>query len=102
MKLFTPESGKDYRHPLSIQELPEFRTNWNLKTVIADGKNGWMWVRGEAAMNSDGDVIWSLGAAQDITQRKKAENELLYLSYHDHLTELYNRRFFEKEWSGWI
>ncbi|MDP3387458.1 MAG: PocR ligand-binding domain-containing protein [Eubacteriales bacterium] len=33
----------------------------------------------------------------DITERKKVENELLHLSYHDHLTELYNRRYFEEE-----
>ncbi|MHB1484483.1 MAG: PAS domain S-box protein [Saccharofermentanales bacterium] len=32
----------------------------------------------------------------DITERKKAEHELIYLSYHDHLTGLYNRRYFEE------
>ncbi len=39
--------------------------------------------------------LW--GTAQDITARKKNENELVYLSVHDHLTGLYNRRFFEQE-----
>jgi len=34
---------------------------------------------------------------RDITERKKIENELLYLSYHDHLTGLYNRRYFETQ-----
>ncbi|MDD3414724.1 MAG: diguanylate cyclase [Lachnospiraceae bacterium] len=33
----------------------------------------------------------------DITKRKLAENELHFLSYHDQLTGLYNRRFFEQE-----
>src|SRR5665648_881021 len=33
----------------------------------------------------------------DITDRKKTEKEILYLSYHDHLTGLYNRRFYEEE-----
>ena len=33
----------------------------------------------------------------DITDRKKAEEEILHLSFHDHLTGLYNRRFFEEE-----
>jgi diguanylate cyclase (GGDEF)-like protein/PAS domain S-box-containing protein len=47
-------------------------------------------------------VIISMGediaiAAQDITDRKNVESELLYLSFHDHLTGVYNRRFFEKE-----
>ncbi len=34
---------------------------------------------------------------KDITDRKKSEEEILYMSYHDHLTGLYNRRFFEEE-----
>ena len=37
------------------------------------------------------------GVGIDITDRKKREEEILYLSYHDHLTGLYNRRFYEEE-----
>ena len=33
----------------------------------------------------------------DITERKKQEKEIEYLSYKDKLTNLYNRRFFEEE-----
>jgi len=33
----------------------------------------------------------------DITDRKRSEENIMYLSYHDHLTGLYNRRFFEEE-----
>ena len=33
----------------------------------------------------------------DITEKKSYEENLVYLSYHDHLTGLYNRRFFEEE-----
>ena len=33
----------------------------------------------------------------DITRRKEYEKELIYISYHDQLTDLYNRRFFEEE-----
>ena len=33
----------------------------------------------------------------DITRRKEYEKELIYFSYHDQLTGLYNRRFFEEE-----
>lgn len=35
--------------------------------------------------------------ARDISERKKFEEDILYLSYHDQLTGLYNRRFFEVE-----
>ncbi len=33
----------------------------------------------------------------DITERKQMEQKMEYLSYHDQLTGLYNRRFFEEE-----
>ena len=35
--------------------------------------------------------------AQDITEHKKSEENLVYLSNHDYLTDLYNRRYFEAE-----
>ncbi len=38
-----------------------------------------------------------LSSISDITDRKRAEKEILHLSFHDHLTGLYNRRFFEEE-----
>lgn len=51
---------------------------WSINTVkIAEGKY--------------------LGFSNDITDQKSIENELIYMSYHDHLTGLYNRRFFEEE-----
>ena len=33
----------------------------------------------------------------DITEKKLAEEKTIYLSYHDQLTGLYNRRFYEEE-----
>lgn len=33
----------------------------------------------------------------DITDRKNKEKNMLYFSYHDYLTGLYNRRFYEEE-----
>lgn len=38
-----------------------------------------------------------LGTCQDITGRKKHLEEIKHISYHDHLTGLYNRRFLEEE-----
>ncbi len=37
-----------------------------------------------------------LDATRDITSQKKIEEELKYMSYHDQLTGLYNRRYFEE------
>lgn len=44
-----------------------------------------------------GDKRILLSIVRNISERKKAEKEILYLSYHDQLTGLYNRRFYEEE-----
>ena len=38
----------------------------------------------------------------DISERKSREEKIHFLSYHDSLTKLYNRSFFEEEKRGWI
>ena len=43
--------------------------------------------------NSKADFI----TFPDITERMNAEKEIRYLAYHDKLTGLYNRGFFEEE-----
>lgn len=45
----------------------------------------------------DGKIVGAVITFLDITARKKSEAEILYLSYRDQLTGLYNRRFFEEE-----
>lgn len=60
---------------------------------------GARWIAGtySRVMDSDGKVAGVQVVLMDTTERKKAEEKLIYLSYHDHLTGLYNRRFFEEE-----
>lgn len=45
----------------------------------------------------DGEPSCAIIMSKDITYRKKAEAEIKYLSFHDKLTGLYNRAYFEKE-----
>lgn len=47
--------------------------------------------------DDEGRVIGVVAAARDITDRKKAAEEILHLSYHDQLTGVYNRRFYAEE-----
>lgn len=44
-----------------------------------------------------GNVIGAVEAALDITERRRYEEQLKYLSLHDPLTGLYNRAFFQEE-----
>ena len=45
--------------------------------------------------DKDDKVVAGIVVFIDITERKNAENSLVFLSYHDYLTGLYNRRYFE-------
>ncbi|MCJ7471759.1 MAG: diguanylate cyclase [Actinobacteria bacterium] len=47
--------------------------------------------------NKRGDLMAIEGIMRDITGRKEAEEQLEYLSFHDSLTNLYNRAYFEEE-----
>ena len=43
------------------------------------------------------EIAGKLLIMKDITDRKKYENKIKYMSFHDYLTGLYNRAFFEEE-----
>jgi PAS domain S-box-containing protein len=64
-------------------------------------KNGsWVWINGRGKVNTwtaDGKPLITSGTHMDITAIKQAEEEMTYLSYHDQLTGLYNRRYYEEE-----
>ncbi|UMZ72519.1 PAS domain S-box protein [Natranaerofaba carboxydovora] len=45
----------------------------------------------------DNEAVGGYAVYTDITQRKKAEERIRYLSFHDSLTGLYNRAYLEKE-----
>ena len=45
----------------------------------------------------NGNVIGAVVVFRDYTEKKEKQDKIIYLSYHDQLTGLYNRRFFEEE-----
>ena len=51
-------------------------------------------VAGDGASNSGGGVI---GVATDVTERKRAEEAVRHMAYHDSLTGLPNRELFENK-----
>ncbi len=62
-----------------------------------DGSQVWLETLKSPFYDSNGKIIGLIGVSRDITDRKKQEEKILYLNYHDILTGLYNRTFFEKE-----
>ncbi len=75
-KLFTPESWDILSTSLAKTSETGISYELELKTVRKDGSSGWMWVRGESVLDNENNIIGLWGAAQDITDRKQAEEEL--------------------------
>ena len=61
-----------------------------------DGSIIWAEINSIVIHNIDG-IIYYEGIVRDITEKKKTEEKLKYLSFHDKLTCLYNRAYFESE-----
>ncbi|VDN46052.1 conserved exported protein of unknown function [Petrocella atlantisensis] len=49
--------------------------------------------------DSQGKIVGAVIIFRDFTDKKIRHDEILFLSYHDQLTGLYNRRYFEEELS---
>lgn len=65
--------------------------------IRKDGSTFWGELKVGFLHNSKGNLTGCLGVLRDSTERKKAEEKLKYISFHDDLTGLYNRAYFEEE-----
>lgn len=61
-----------------------------------DGSVIWVSIIGYS-IEMDGRQVGMIGIYRDISEHKKVEEEIKYLSFHDKLTGLYNRAFFDEE-----
>ena len=61
--------------------------------------NEWRWIawKNKALLNKDGSITNIISVGRDITDRIKVQKKLKYISFHDNLTNLYNRAYFEEE-----
>ncbi len=98
---------KLYSHPDEIEEnlhrielLMENKISgfsMNKRFVRPDGEEVWVNMTVTPFHSKVQQEYCHLCMIEDITSRKKAEEEITYLSYYDPLTGLYNRRFYEEE-----
>ncbi len=68
-------------------------------TVLVNRKGERVPIADSAApiRGGNGKTLGVVMVFRDVTQEKDQQNKILYLSYHDPLTGLYNRRFIESE-----
>jgi len=60
-----------------------------------DGIERWVLGLGKLEFDARGQPLRMVGTIQDITERKRAEETIRHLAYHDALTDLPNRTLFE-------
>lgn len=95
-RFFAPESWRRLMNALEIMTTQGLPYELELVTIGDNGLKSWLWVSASASKDANGKVTIINGSAQDITERKMNEERLYFLSYHDHLTGLHNRRYFEE------
>jgi diguanylate cyclase (GGDEF)-like protein/PAS domain S-box-containing protein len=66
------------------------------RVQLASGEERHIHLQAEVVSDADGEPCELSGTAQDITERKRAEQEIRFLAYHDSLTRLGNRRLFRE------
>jgi len=65
--------------------------------VTSSGYQGWVSDNCSPLYNDAREIIGVIEVVQEISERKRKEQEIIYLNLHDNLTGLYNRSYFEEE-----
>jgi diguanylate cyclase (GGDEF)-like protein/PAS domain S-box-containing protein/putative nucleotidyltransferase with HDIG domain len=95
---FTHPEDREYALKIARKAMTERKiVESELRITRRDGEERIVELRIGPVCDRNGNCVRMTGTIQDITERKKTEGKLLYLSYHDYLTGLHNRRFYEEE-----
>lgn len=70
---------------------------YEYEITAASGERKWVLELGQGIYNEKNELEALEGIVIDITEHKKKEAQILFLSEHDLMTGLYNRKFFEDE-----
>ena len=90
------ENPDDYKSFLSVLEEKGIVKNEDFTLKREDGESFWASITSNAIKDSSGKLIYYDTVIEDITERKKLEEEVKRLSVTDELTGLYNRRRFNQ------
>ncbi|HEX8639131.1 MAG TPA: EAL domain-containing protein [Pyrinomonadaceae bacterium] len=92
--LLLDEEGRKIVEKANQRRRQGISEDYELQLRTAQGKIIWSLVGAVPAVDADGNVIGSMSVHTDITERKRAEDQLLHNALHDALTGLPNRALF--------
>jgi len=92
------EAQKYFSQEQDVMKSEKPMMNFEMQTYH-HGKKTKKWFSNSKVPIKDekGNIIGLVGIAKDITEKKFKEKKIEYLSFHDTLTGLFNRAFFEAE-----
>jgi diguanylate cyclase (GGDEF)-like protein/PAS domain S-box-containing protein len=93
--------AKDFKQSVAVKWDVVLRRNKPFTNeyviVTATGEKKWVLEQGQGILDDKGQVEAIEGLIIDITLQKQKQDEIAYLTYHDSLTGVSNRIFFDSE-----
>ncbi len=91
---FFPEiAGAEIDAMTALANVVKFKKTWQLAKIFAAGPGRWFSLQAASPQPDHLAIVFA-----DITERVKAEENIRFLGFHDPLTALFNRAFFETEY----
>ena len=81
----------------TVQRTKHHVSGENFAPALYGGRGAFIWAVTSMLYDEHGHIVGAIESIKDISSRKEMEQQLRYLSWHDSLTGLYNRAYFERE-----
>ncbi|MGI8469445.1 MAG: EAL domain-containing protein [Pyrinomonadaceae bacterium] len=92
--IFLDEDGRRIVDEANEKRLKGISSQYELRLKKKSGEVLWAIVGGAPILNAEGKMTGTMGVFTDITERKRAEEQMLHDALHDGLTGLANRTLF--------
>jgi len=96
IRLVHPDDIASVLESIKKVMLEKSAADFVFRIIRQDGEESVANLRMIPQFDENKNHVGVFGTIQDITRIRKTEEEIRYLSYHDYLTGLFNRRFYEE------